>query len=59
MPYGEKADNDLRHAIEFILRYKPYTESDIMKKDYLTFLRILKEAEIKAQAEIDRLEANK
>lgn len=30
-----------------------------MKKDYLTFLRILKEAEIQAQAEIDRLEANK
>jgi len=36
-----------------VLRVKPYTEADILRKDVITFLRILAEAE---QEEIERAE---
>ena len=36
-----------------MLRVKPYSEADIMRKDIVTFLRILAEAE---QEEIEKAE---
>jgi hypothetical protein len=50
---ADKIDTDLRRAIEFVLRVKPYSEAEILKKDIVTFLRILAEAE---QEEIEKAE---
>lgn len=38
------------------MKTKPYTEQDLLRKDYLTFLRILKECEAAAESEVRRLE---
>jgi hypothetical protein len=54
--YTEKSDEDLRHSIEFIMRVKPYTEQDLKRKDYLTFIRILKESEAQEAQAVARLE---
>ena len=49
--------DDMRRATEFILRVKGcYTESDILKKDYLTFFRLLDEAESEERENIARME---
>lgn len=46
----------MRHGIEFIMRVKPYTERDLLRKDYLTFLKILKECENEEKKAVERLE---
>jgi len=39
------------------MRIKPYySETDLLQKDFLTFLRILKEAEAEAKQQISRME---
>ena len=52
---------DLRRATEFILRVKGcYSESDVLRKDYMTFFRLLDEAEEEERSNIERIEkANK
>jgi hypothetical protein len=35
---------------------KPYTEQDLLKKDFLTFLKILKESEKEETAAVARME---
>lgn len=48
---------DIRLATKFILRVNGvYTESEIMRKDYLTFFRMLDEAEIEEKENIARME---
>lgn len=49
-------EEDLRHGIEFIMRVKPYREQDLIAKDYLTFLKILKECENEEKKAVERLE---
>mgnify|MGYP003545384499 FL=1 len=58
-PLSEKIDDDFRHSIEFILRVTSYSESDLLKKDFLTFLKILKESEKKETDAINRIEKEK
>lgn len=48
---------DMARAIEFILRVKTvYTEGDLLRKDYLTFFRMLDEAENEERENIARME---
>jgi len=48
----EKFETDFRRSMEFILSHSPYTESDLRRKDFLTFFRILGDCEA---AERDRV----
>jgi len=41
------------------LRVTSYSESDLLKKDFLTFLKILKESEKKETDAINRIEKEK
>lgn len=41
----EKIERDFRRSVEFILRVKPYDEAGLYKKDLISFLEILHEAE--------------
>lgn len=41
----EKIEEDARKAVEFVMRVKPYTRSDIMSMDILTFMAVLAESE--------------
>ena len=50
------AEENFRHAVEFVMKTSPYTKKDIMELDVLTFLRILKECEEEQRKEISRLE---
>ena len=46
----------MRQATEFILRVKQvYTLSDIRKFDFLTYFKILEEAEVQEQEAIERM----
>lgn len=38
------------------MRVKPYTESDLMRKDFLTYFDILQEAEEEERRAIERME---
>ena len=52
----DKVDREMRQATEFILRVKQvYTLSDIRKFDFLTYFKILEEAEIQEQEAIERM----
>jgi len=42
--------------MEFIMRVKSYTEQDLLKKDFLTFLKLLKESERQETEAVERLE---
>lgn len=57
----EKFDSDFRHGLEFILRVKEvYSESDILRKDYQTYFKMLREAEEQERENIARIqEVNK
>lgn len=48
-------ENDFRLNCEFILSHKPYSESELMRKDVLTFFRLIKEAEKSEKEQIDRM----
>lgn len=41
----EKIEEDGRKAVEFVMGVKPYTRSDIMSMDILTFMAVLAESE--------------
>jgi hypothetical protein len=58
---ADKFEADIRHSVEFILRVKGvYTEADLMRKDYMTFFKMLQEAEDEEMDRIKRMEqANK
>ena len=54
----EKIDNDFRQTIEFILSAKKvYSESDLLKKDHITFFAMLEEAKQVVEEEIARAKA--
>lgn len=52
----ESAQNDFRHAVEFVMKTSPYTRADIMRLDCITFLKIMKECEAAQKSEVERLE---
>ena len=52
--YSEQVDEDTRHAIELIMTMTKYTESDLLKKDFVEFTRILIECEERALREIEK-----
>lgn len=50
-------EKDMRHALEFIMRVKPfYREDDLMKKGFLTFFTMLEECENAEREAVDRME---
>lgn len=53
---ADKVARDFRRSLEFIMRVKPYTESDLMRKDFLTYFDILQEAEEEERRAIERME---
>lgn len=55
-PFSEYVEENFRHGLEFIMRSKPYTERDLLGKDYLTFLKILKECENEEKKAVERIE---
>lgn len=52
----EKFEREFRHTLEFVLRTSPYSEAGILKKDYLTFFRIVGECEQREREAVARLE---
>lgn len=54
--YTDVVDTDVRMACEFILRHKPYTESELLRKDVLTFFRLISECEDAEREQIERLQ---
>lgn len=57
-PYSEKIEDDFRHSVEFILKQTSYTEQDLMRKDFLTFLKILRESESRESDAVKRMESS-
>lgn len=52
---GVKLERDFRHSLEFILRNKPYTETDLLRKDFRIYLQILAEAEVEFAEKLAKL----
>ena len=52
----EQFQREFRHMVEFALRIAPYSESELMKKDDLTFFRIVNECEKREREAVERLE---
>jgi len=57
----EKLDTNIRRMTEFILRVKQvYTLADVLAMDFVTYFKVLEEAEQQEKEEIARMEkANK
>lgn len=55
-PLEDKSKRDFRKSLEFIMRVKPYLEADLLKKDFLTYLDILRDAEEDERKAIERIE---
>lgn len=50
----DKIDDDFRHSVEFIMQMTKYTETELLKKDFVTFNKILIECEKRALKEIEK-----
>jgi len=54
---ADRVDRDLHHAMEFIMRVKPfYREDDLAKKGFLTFFTMLDECERMEREAVERME---
>ena len=51
----DKLKRDFRKSLEFVMRIKPYSESDLLKKDFLTYFDILHDAEEDERKSIERM----
>lgn len=51
----EKIVRDMRLAVEFIMRVKPYSEDELNRKDLISFLEMLDEAQAQTEQEIAQL----